>query len=483
MFIDRQPELQFLNSLLDRRHPGPGQLILLYGRRRIGKTALLRHWASGTGLPYTYWSAQKESAALQRRSLFARVLGSEDLQASFDSWSRCWGEIARSLADHRHILILDEFSYTANDLDSEMLSALQHTWDHQLQGSQLIVALVGSHVHAMEQVLTHQSPLFGRFTGQWCLRPLPYASLQEFFPRWSVQERIAAYAIWGGVPAYWTWLDPDLDLMANIRHMLTPSSPFVAEPAFLLYDELREPMTYLSIIRALGAGQHTMTDLGNATMISSSNLPFYLARLQELRLVERRVPITTHPSRRHTSKKGAYHLVDPFFRFYFRFIAPYQDEIEYQPDLIMAKIDGGLRAFIGATAFEELCRQWVMEQSRAGQLPLTVRECGAHWSRPAQADVVGINWEERGVVIGECKWGLDSVKVQVLRHLVEHTAPQVMKVLPALGKGWRAHYILFARAGFTPATRAEAKSLNVQLVDAKQLDADLRQGLESRTTG
>lgn len=478
MFVDRHAELHFLDTMLQREHPGPAQLILLYGRRRIGKTFLLRHWVEGAGVPCTYWAAQKESALLQRSRLYARIAGVQ--QARFDSWADCWEAIANFYAGRRHILIIDEFSYAA-EAEAGMLSSLQHAWDQLFQNSQLVLILCGSHVHAMEDLLTYQSPLFGRFTGQWCLRPLPYASLEEFFPTWSVEERVAGYAIVGGVPAYWTWLDREQSLLDNIHKMLTPGSPFLAEPAFLLYDELREPTSYLSVIRALGAGHHTLADLANATMIGSGHLSAYLARLQELHLVERRTPITVPPAQRDRSRQGRYHLLDPFFRFYFRFVAPYQEEVDYQPDRVIARIYDGLRAFVGATAFEELCRRWVLEQSQAGNLPVTIREVGSHWSRAVQADVVGLNWQEHHVLVGECKWGLDEVGREVVRDLVQHKGPQVIKHLPALGTGWKEHYVLFARAGFTPAARREAKSLGIRLIDATQLDADLRRVLGSKT--
>lgn len=470
MFVDRRAELDFLNAILKQQHPGPGQLVLLYGRRRVGKTFLLRHWVKDTDFPHTYWSAQKESAALQRRRLFNQVTGIE--QAQFDSWSDCWQAIANFLTGRRHLLIIDEFSY-AVEADSGMLSSLQHVWDHTFKDSQLALILCGSHIHAMESLLTQQSPLFGRFTGQWCLRPLPYASLQEFFPRWSAEERVSAYAILGGVPAYWRWLDPEQSLLDNIRRILSPGSLFLAEPTFLLYDELREPTTYLSIIRALGTGSHSLSEIANATMISSHNLSVYLARLRELHLVERRLPITIHPAKRSRSRRGRYHLLDPFFRFYFRFVSPYWADLEYQPENVLAKIYAGLRGFVGETAFEELCRQWALKQSRADRIPFVVRECGSHWSSSVQVDVVGLNWEDRGVLIGECKWEKKAVGKKAITTLVERKTPQVLKHLPALGENWQVQRIFFARAGVTPAAQTAAQELGVELVDLAVLDADL----------
>lgn len=473
MLIDRQAELDFFHTILTRQHPGPAQLILLYGRRRVGKTFLLRHWAENSGVRYIYWAAEKESAALQRRRLFAKVLGVEPSQAtSFDSWSDCWQAIARVLEDRRVILLLDEFSY-AVEAEPGMLSSLQHAWDQLFQNSQLVIVLCGSHVHAMESLLTHQSPLFGRFTGQWWLRPLAYAHLQEYFPHWTIEERIAAYAIVGGIPAYWTWLDPRKRFLDNVRKMLTPGSPFIGEPNTLLYDEVREPTSYLSIIRALGAGYHTLAELSNATMISRGNLSAYLARLQDLHLVERRVSIVIPPAQRDRSRTGRYRLLDPFFRFYFRFVPAYQEELDYHLDDVMAKVIKEVRSFIGATGFEELCRRWVMEQSRAHKLPCIVQEVGSHWSRAVQVDVVGMNWEDHHILLGECKWGKDPVEEEVITDLVQRKTSEVFKHLPNLGDKWQAHHILFARARLKPAAQAAAATHGVELVDLAALDAVL----------
>jgi AAA+ ATPase superfamily predicted ATPase len=480
MFVNRQAELEFLDSILGRRRPTAAQSILLYGRRRVGKTVLLRHWAEQSGVPTTYWAAEKEPGALQRRKLFARVLGVEPTRAAaFDAWADCWQAIAAFFADRRHILILDEFTY-AVESDPAMLSSLQHAWDQTFKESQVVLVLCGSHVHTMETLQARQSPLFGRLTGQWWLQPLPFAALSEFLPQWSTEERVAAYAVVGGVPAYLEWLDPDRSLNDNIRQViLAPGSMWVAEPTFLLYDEVREPGTHLAILKAIGVGNHTLSEISDAALVSKAHLSAYLARLQELRLVERRLPITIPPAQRRRARSGRYHLADPYFRFYFRFIAPHQDELAYRPEEGLPRIREGLRAFVGQTAFEELSRQWVTEVGQAGELPFAIQEVGSHWSREVQVDVVAVNWAERAILLGECKWGTDAVDRATVRELIETKAPKVLKGLPAEGAGWRTYYALFARSEFTDAARAEAGRHGAWLVDAAVLDATLRRALKS----
>ncbi len=476
MFVDRYSELAFLDSILERKRPTEAQLVLMYGRRRVGKTVLLRHWADHSGVDHTYWAAEKEPAALQRRKLFARLLGVETSQATtFDSWADCWQAIAAFIGDRKRILILDEIPY-AVESDPGMLSSLQHAWDHLFKQSRIVMVLCGSHVHTMETIQTQQSPLFGRCTGQWWLQPLPYASLHEFLPNWTAEERVAGYAVVGGIPAYLEWLEPDLSFSDNIRDVvLAPGSMFVAEPTFLLYDEIREPSTHLAILKAIGTGNHSLSEVSNAALISKTHLSAYLARLREIRMVERRLPITVPRPRRRLARTGRYHLTDPYFRFYFRFIAPYQDELAYKPDNVLPRIYDGLRAFVGSTAFEELGQQWVSLQGQAGNLPFKIDETGTHWSRTVQIDIVALNWTEHKILLGECKWGRHPVKRSVIRELIENKTPKVLKDLSPPSDAWQVHYAFFGRAGFTDAARTKAEEVGAELVDLTRLDTDLSQ--------
>jgi AAA+ ATPase superfamily predicted ATPase len=473
-FINREQELAFLNSLVRREQPSAAQMVLLYGRRRVGKTVLARHWADSTGVPATYWAAEPESAALQRRKLYARLLDVPMAQAPvFESWSDIWTGIVRTIRTERHILILDEVPYAAES-DPAFLSAIQHAWDQEIKNSRSFLLLSGSHVHTMETLLAHGSPLFGRFTGQCHLQPLEFRTLREFVPNWTVEERIAAFAIVGGVPGYLERLDPDLSLVDNIRDVvLAPGGLFIAEPELILYDEVREPRVYRAILDSIGGGAHSLDEIANTALIGKAHLSAYLARLQELGLVERRLPATVHPSKQRSSRTGRYHLTDPFLRFYFRFIAPQRDELGYHPDRVLSAIKERLRGFVGATGFEDLCRQWVLRASRTRQLPFEVQRVGSHWGRGVQIDVVGVNWQERKVIVGECKWGTDAVSQQIARDLIEVKAPKLLQALPEQGRGWRVHYALFSRAGFTPGARSLARQHRATLVDLERLDRDI----------
>jgi AAA+ ATPase superfamily predicted ATPase len=474
MFVDRESELDFLNSLLTRTHPSIAQMILLYGRRRVGKTLLARHWAEKAGLSTIYFAAEQEPAGIQRRKLFAKMLGVAMSQApTFEAWSDLWASFAPMLNNQRKVMILDEVTHLAES-DPAFLSSLQHAWDQQLKQSKVIILLSGSHVHTMETLLAQGSPLFGRFTGQIHLEPLAFHTLRLFVPNWTADERVGLYALVGGVPAYLEWINPQVNLSKNLRAVfLDKKSPFAGEPDTLLHDVLSEPRMHRGILQAIGLGAHTLDEISNGAMISKTHLPAYLQRLQELRFVERRLPVTVPPSKRLKSRQGRYHLADPFLRFYFRFIAADRVEIGFDPDIAINTIQEHLRAFVGATAFEELCRTWVIHSSVSKRLPFQIQDVGSHWSRRVQVDVVGVNWSKQEILAGECKWGTHAVDRQVLQELHDIKLPRLLKDLPEEGAGWKAYTIAFSRAGFTPAAQGLAKANKTMLVDLTQLDRDL----------
>ena len=470
-FVNRENELAFLNQLLNQPRSHAAQFVLIYGRRRVGKTRLLRHWIAQTDLSATYWVAEKENAALQRRKFVAEFEGRPLRHTPLlESWAEVWDLVAERVGNERHILVIDELPYAAH-ADSALLSSLQHAWDRHFENSQLILVLCGSQMRVMETLQFHQSPLFGRFTAQWRLEPLPFHSLAQFFPDWSTEERIALYAIVGGIPAYLNWLYPGRKLVENIREViLAPGSLFIAEPTFLLYDEVNEPQTYLAILKAIGMGNHTLAAISNYALIGKAHLSSYLVRLQELHLVERRIPATVPPAKRRKSRQGRYHFSDPYFHFYFRFLAPFNDILLDDVEPVLEKVKGELRPFVGQTAFEQLSQQWVRKRRQAGKLPFQPLTIGSHWSRKVQIDVIGVNWDTRDILLGECKWGGNPIGRGTLRELVEQKTTKLLAELPHTPHDWTVHYAFFARTGFSPSAQAYASEQNMILVDLDVLE-------------
>jgi len=477
-FVDRQEELGELNALLASVARGKSEFVIVYGRRRIGKTTLILHWAEQSGRPTLYWVARRETPEATRHSL-ARALwrwaypDEPDPQPPrFDSWEPLLEQLARMIGDQPVIVIFDEFSYAAES-DPSLPSHLQAAWDHLLKEKPVVLALAGSHIGMMVDMLGYHAPLYGRFTGQLALTSLPFAAVADFFPAYSAEERVATYAVLGGVAGYWERFDASQSLVDNIRHHLFRRMGFFrSEPMVLISDLVRETRNYEAVLRAIATGDHTPVEMARTTGISSPNLGPYLKRLVELGFVERRVPATIPPSQRHTTTRSRYHLNDAYLRFYFRFMDPHLDLIEQkQTNLLWERIKEQFRAFIGQTTWEELCREWVLLQASQGKLPFAVELVGSHWSADAQIDVVAINWRDKAILLGECKWGLSAVSRKTIRELVDKTS----KVVP--GDEWRVHYAYFARTGFTDAARAEAQQVGAILVDLTRLDNDLRSAL------
>ena len=372
--------------------------------------------------------------------------------------------------DKRLILLLDEFPYAAQS-ESALPSLLQNAWDHAFKPTQTVLVLAGSQVGMMVDMLGYHAPLYGRMTAQLALKPLPFRALAQFFPRYTAAERVAVYAILGGIPAYLEKFSDRVSLATNVRQqILSVTSIFQNEPLFLLQDEVREVTNYLAVIRAIGEGAHTLGAITLTLGLAKNHASTYLARLQDLAFVRREVPATIPPGKRTT--RGRYVLADAYLRFYFRFIAPNRALLEQGLlNRLWELIGEGLRAFVGQTAFEEVCRTWTLEQAAAGRLPFLPDAVGRHWSPDGEIDVAAINWRERQVLLGECKWGTDAVGRDVVRSLVEERGP---RVLARLEGEWQTHYAFFARAGFTDAAGEEAVQVGATMVDVARLDRELQ---------
>ncbi|MBV7340029.1 ATP-binding protein [Chloroflexi bacterium TSY] len=475
-FVDRHKELYELNELGSTR---TSQFITVYGRRRVGKTTLLLHWVQQTGRPYIYWMARRGETAESARQHLVTLIWQwayPDEQdpdpPQFGTWSQLFNQMVRMIGDQPLILIFDEFPY-AVESDPSLPSHVQAAWDHLIKDKSIMLLLSGSHIGMMVDLLNAQAPLYGRTTAQLPVDPLPFGALTDFFPNYGADERIATYAVLGGIPAYLERFDSSENLSANIRrHLFRRAGMFRSEPTVLISDLVREPRTYEAIIRAIAGGHHVPNAIATSTGIAAANLSPYLRRLRKLGLVERRIPATIPRPERNSTTRSRYHLCDSYLRFYFRFIEPNLEMIEQGlVDLLWQRMGEQFRAFVGATVFEELCREWTLIQARQGKLPLQPELVGSHWARNAQVDVLAINWRERAILLGECKWGSEAVGFPVIRKLVE----QASKVVP--GDDWNVSYAFFARAGFTAPAREEAERVGALLVDLATLDRDLRQDM------
>lgn len=477
-FVGRHTELEMLNRFYHGRRAG---LLVLYGRRRVGKTQLLNHWLKQQpGLATLYWTAAVQNAALQLRD-FSQALFRFDPRSgplpspdfSFATWDLALEHLAKLAERSKRpvLVIIDEFTYLVRS-DPSVASVLQRVWDHRLsQITTVRLVLTGSLIRIMEsQVLSGQAPLYGRATLQYRLRPLPFGHLRELFPRWTADERVAGYALCGGVPGYLSLFAEADHFRDGLAQALDTGSVMLTDPALLISDQLREPAMYESILAAIGSGFHAWGDIARMSAIAETNLGFYLNQLSELEFIERLDPVLSSP----TSHRGRYHIRDPFLRFYYRFIQPNSTLIQRgEIEVATEKISQELRAFIGLYVFEELARDWVWGEAATGGLGFVPNVVGSYWAKrrgqAVQLDVVAVQNSEKRLFIGEAKWGTGPIGRDVLSDLIARS----QRLTQVTETGWQVQYGLFSRHGFTPATIAMAKELKARLVSLPQMEQTL----------
>ena len=459
MFYGRENERAFLQGQFERREAA---LVVVYGRRRIGKTTLLEKFAGNKKQLYFLATEESEQANFDKFCAIAADVLTDNIFLELRSdWEMAFKLIAEKSVNERVVVVLDEFQYLCS-ANSAFSSIIQRCWDGFLKNANIMLILCGSHIGMMERdVLAYGAPLYGRRTAQLRLGPLPAAALRPLFPSYSPAQLVETYAVLGGVPAYLLRFDSRLGVMENItRHVLDPSAFLYAEPSFLLREELREPRNYFAVLQAVAQGRTTPNEISQATGMDPGPLARYLATLRELGLLERRVPVTeTQPEK---SRRGLYMVQDRFLRFWFRFVAPNASALEMGGAAQVAqKVARELPQFVGPV-FEDLCRAWTAEQAARARWPLALERFGSFWSPEAEVDVVGLGGE--GLLVGECKWNREPVGVSVLADLKR----KAEAICARVGRR-ETLLVLFSRSGFTDALEAAAAAEGVTLVGLEEV--------------
>lgn len=463
-FYGRERELGILDRLWESSKP---QFLIVYGRRRVGKTALLTEWIRRTGNRTLYWVASPTSAAAQLRSFSQAVynFGNPGAPApddfSYASWQQAFQQVAQLARDNRMALFIDEFTYLL-EVEPGIAGLLQNTWDHVLQNTNIFLCISGSHLGMMKrEFLSYQAPLYGRASAQIHLQPFYFGATRGFFSKYSSVDRVALYSIFGGVPAYWERVDQSKSISQNIKlHLLTPNNLLQSEPRLLLQDFISKPHNYLAILGAIANGAHITREIAKFTGLQNVHLPKYLGVLIEAGFVERRTPVTEIAA----SRAGRYHITDPYLRFYFRFLADRQDQLALgAQELALAEINRHMIDFIGKYTWEELAREWTLRAGALGMLPVTPDRVGSAWNARSQVDVVGINSRDKTLILGECKWTRSATERKVIAELVEQKAELI---IPAKGE-WKIFFLGFSRSGWTSGARAYQESINRKPVQGK----------------
>jgi len=402
-FVGRQCELAALERAFDSSRAA---LIPIWGRRRIGKSRLVRHFLKGK--PGLYFLAKETSPRAQLAEFLqaAALATGESLLAELapEDWKRALLRTVEAWSADRVVLAIDELQYLANVVPG-LTSILQECWDlHWKDGGKVVLILCGSQIGFMErEVLGAKSPLFGRRTAQIHLRPFGFAEAAGFHPSWSLEERAKAHFLCGGVAAYLEQLDASRSLRSNLEELfLTPTGTFAFEAEFLLREELRDVHNYHAVLLAIANRKATAKEIGAATGIASGSLGYYLKQLVELGYIATRHPLTERGKR--PAKRGRYVVDDALLRFWFRFVAD-RTSIAHQYGARLAYekvIAPELPGYWGA-CFERLCREALPALYRDEGVSAAF-EVGVYWDTDTQIDVVGLR-DDGWTDLGECQWG------------------------------------------------------------------------------
>jgi hypothetical protein len=439
--IDRNRERDWLRSQLaeDRR-----QLLVVYGRRRVGKTTLVTEVIDELDVPSVYYLCDQRGTAHNARAFAERcaeVL--DDVPPAVDGFDDAFRYLATRVRDQGPFVVaVDEFSYLVAE-DERVTSVFQSVVDDVLDGTAVSLVLLGSSISTMEEgVLSHESPLYGRRTGQWRLEPMTVGDAAGFFPEYGPREQVRAYSVVGGVPAYLEQFDGDADLLANVeRKVLSKGAFLYEEPEFLLRQELRDPTTYMSILEAIAGGASRVTEIADEIDRDASSISRYLQNLGRLALLERETPVTDPDGR------GLYRLTDQFLRFWFRYVLPNRATLEQgHTGPVRESIAGTMTTHVSST-FEDVCRQAV----RTPAFPVACSRVGRWWDDELEVDVAGVNEHTGTLLLGECKWTTDRVGTSLLESL-ERTEPEVRWH----GSDRSIVYALFSKRGFTADLRTVA---------------------------
>jgi len=466
MFIGRKRELEFFN---DKYLASGGQLVFLYGRRRIGKTELLREFAKDK--PHVFYSCREISDQEQLTAFSQRVLRAGSPAAkyitSFSTWDAALKGVLELPSDgNRRLLIIDEFPYMCKGNPS-IPSILQILWDEKFKNSDVMIVLCGSSMSFIEKdILSEKKPLYGRATGIYRLTEMPFWDAVRFFPDYTDEDKLLAYAILGGIPHYLLQFRPDLSLRENIiRNVLTRGSVLYSEVEFLIRQELREPAMYNTIIEAVALGNTQLNDIYHKTQLEKTKISVYLKNLIELQIIEREFSVLSGTKEQAASTRGLYRITDSFFRFWYSFVFPNLSDLESgdAEGIYRFAVEQHLPDF-ASSAFESICREFLRAKNRNGELPFRVSKLGRWWGKQNRAvssgdsmrltavdteiDVVAADANSRNFILGECKFTGAVMTVAQLNHLKEKSS--------FVKRDAAVYYALFSRSGFADSLRETA---------------------------
>ena len=453
MFIGREQELRTLNQLYAS---GKFEFAVIYGRRRVGKTALISEFIKEKE---AIFFTGVESNAKQNLENFSQSImdyrENDSLGVTFPSFQAALESVFQLAKSQRIILVIDEYPYVAHAAKS-LASTLQLLIDKHHADSKLFLILCGSSMSYMEdQVLAYKAPLYGRRTAQLKIQPFDFFEVCRYLTGFSPTDKALAYGMIGGTPQYLQQMDARLSIEENIKRIfLSPASAIFEEPLNLLKQEVREPGVYNAIMTAIASGYSKMNEIAGKVGEDSSVCAIYLKNLITLGIVKKETPFGEK-----TGRKTIYSMEEPMFRFWYRFVPPNFSLITRgAADLAYSRIAPELPAYMGGI-FEEICKQYLWKQLLEGKCAVNFRDVGRWWgANPktrAQEEIDLMGDDNDAVLFAECKWTNEKIDLPVLDTLLARSE---------LFHYPEKHFYLFAKTGFTKACKEKAAAMgNVSL--------------------
>lgn len=395
VFVNRKQELDFLNRKYAENSP---QMIVLYGKRRIGKTELIKKFMEDKDGVYILCTNDSTGENIRElKEKFAHLTGKnyfKDLDSS--SFYELFAYLSEEMGKRKAVIAIDEFPYLI-ELNRGIVSVFQKICDELLVNNNIFLIICGSSMGMMEtEILDYKSPLYGRRTGEWKVSPMPFNHVKYFFSGHDKADIFRFWAICGGVPFYLRKMDESLSVEENIREkILKKGEVLYNEPMVLMREEFREPRVYTLILKYLSLGYNRQGEISSVTGIDRGNLSKYLSVLENLHFIEHILPL----GRR---KGGIYEINDQLFRFWFRFVYPNISDLEIGlTDEVYSRISDGINTFYGKQ-FERL----VIGQMKTGRIPLpfTFTDVRPWWHKEKEIDAVAVNHETGKILFSECKW-------------------------------------------------------------------------------
>ena len=455
MFLDREDEI----NIIDKIYQSEGaSLVVLYGRRRIGKTELCYHLIRKySGLYFLFYSSNLNRLL----DNFAETMyhaGTLPVKPSIKNFREFFVLLSEISQSRKILVVIDEFQ-RGTDLDKDLNIELQALWDQTLSKSQIKLILTGSAVGVIESnLLSHSSPLYGRRTAQLKMKPLSFKSAVPFFKDMDAEDMVRAFSVYGGTPMYLLNYDPKLTLQRNIKtSILNKMSLLFQEPLFILSENTREPMRYLDILENMASGASTLSEIGNKAGINQTEIPKYMYYLTEgLDIVERHYPIFEYGKRGRTR----YRIADNFFRFWFKFIRDKVPMIEFGlSDEVSDVIMRGLDEYV-SKIFEDICIEHIATMVRTKSISAT--DIGRWWFRETEIDAVAVDSRSQTVYFSESKWTNKKVGRDTLNELIKKS-----ELFPWYKERRNDKYIIYSRSGFS---FSDDEAL---LIDLKKIVNDL----------